>query len=103
MTDAVEPARQHMKQEAAYELVDTERDDLLAVRAIAAIILVAERDAGLVEGEQPPVRNDDAMSVARDRRARPQGRRRAAWRRLPSVYCGPVRDDAGRPAARRAV
>ena len=38
---------------------------LLAVRAIAAIILVAEGDAGLVEGEQPAVRDGDAVSVAR--------------------------------------
>ena len=55
MTNAVEPARQDMKQEAADELVDAERHDLLAVRTTAAIILVAEGDAGLVEGEQPPV------------------------------------------------
>src|ERR1700722_9097918 len=66
VTNAVEPARQDVKQEAADELVGAKRHDLLAVRAIAAIILVAEGDAGLVEGEQPPVRDGDAMRVARE-------------------------------------
>ena len=66
MTNAVEPARQDVKQEAADELVDAERHDLLAVRAIAAIILVAKGDAGLVESKQPPVRDGDAVSVARE-------------------------------------
>src|SRR3984885_11059216 len=66
VTNAVEPAREDVKQEAADELVDAERHDLLAVRAIAAIILVAKGYAGLVEGEQPPVRDGDAMRVARE-------------------------------------
>ena len=62
VTNAVEPARQDVKQEAADELVDAERHDLLAVRAVAAIVLVAEGDAGLVEGEQPAVRDGDAVT-----------------------------------------
>ena len=66
VTDAVEPTRQDVKQEATDELVDAERHDLLAVRAIAAIIRLAEGDAGLVEGKQPPVRDGDAVSVARE-------------------------------------
>ena len=64
MANAVEPARQDVKQEAADELVDAERHDLLAVRTIAAIVLVAEGDAGLVEGEQPAVQDGDAVSIA---------------------------------------
>ena len=66
VTNAVEPARQNVKQEAADEFVDAERHDLLAVRAIAAIILVAKSDAGLVESKQPPVRDGDAMGIARE-------------------------------------
>jgi hypothetical protein len=62
VANAVEPARQDVKQEAADELVDAERHDLLAVRAVAAIVLVAEGDAGLVEGEQPAVRDGDAVT-----------------------------------------
>ena len=66
MTDAMEPARQDVKQEAADELADAERHDLLAVCAVAAIILVAEGDADLVEGEQPPVRDGDAVRIPRE-------------------------------------
>ena len=66
VADAMEPARQNVKQEAADELVGAECHDALPVRAIAAIILVAEGDAGRVEGEQPPVRDGDAVSVARE-------------------------------------
>ena len=66
VANAMEPARQDVKQEAADELVDAERHDLLAVCAMAAIILVAEGDAGLVESEQPPVRDRDSMSIARE-------------------------------------
>jgi hypothetical protein len=62
VANAVEPGRQQVKQEAADELVDAERHDLLAVRAVAAIVLVAEGDAGLVEGEQPAVRDGDAVT-----------------------------------------
>jgi hypothetical protein len=62
----VEPGRQKVEQEAADELVGAERHDALAVCAIAAIILVAEGDAGRVEGEQPPVRDGDAVGVARE-------------------------------------
>ena len=49
VADAVEAARQDMQQEAAHELVGVQRHDLLALRPAAAIILVAEGDAALVE------------------------------------------------------
>ena len=49
VADAVEAARQDVEQEAADELVGGERHDLLPLGAVAAIILVAEGDAGLVE------------------------------------------------------
>ena len=66
VADAVEPARQDMEQEAADELVDGESHDLLPVGIVAAVVLVAECDPGLVEAEQPPVRDCDAMGVARE-------------------------------------
>src|SRR5690606_24445928 len=40
--DAMEAARQDMEHEAADELVDSERHDLLAVGTVAAVVLVAE-------------------------------------------------------------
>ena len=49
VADAVEALRQDVEQEAADELVGGERHDLLPVGAGAAIVLVAEGDAGLVE------------------------------------------------------
>ncbi len=66
MTDAVEAARQDVEQEAADELVGTECHDALPVGAIAAIILVAECDAGLVEGEETSVRDGDPVRIARE-------------------------------------
>ena len=49
VADAMEAARQDVEQEAADELVGGERHDLLPVGAVAAIVLVAEGDAALVE------------------------------------------------------
>jgi len=66
MADAVEAARQDVDQEAADELVGRQRHDLLAFSSRAAIVLVAERHAGLVEAEEPPVRNGNAVRVARE-------------------------------------
>lgn len=66
MAGAVEAARQQVEQEAADELVGGERHDLLAVGAVAAIILVAEGDAGWPDGEQPLVGDGDAVGVARE-------------------------------------
>lgn len=48
MPDAVEAARQDMKQEAADELVGGKRHDLLTVGVVAAVVLVAERHPGLI-------------------------------------------------------
>ena len=64
MTDAVEALRQNVEQETANELVRAERHGALAVGAVAAIVLVAERDPGLVERDQPVVRDGDAMGVS---------------------------------------
>lgn len=66
VADAVEPARQAVQQEAADELVGAERHDLLPVWGRATIILVAERYAILVEGDEPTVRDRDPVGVARE-------------------------------------
>src|SRR3954469_5805329 len=64
VANAVEPAWQDVEQEAADELVGGECPDVLPPPAVAAIVLVAERDAGFVEAEQPPVRDGNAVRVA---------------------------------------
>ena len=66
MPDPVEAARQDVAQEAADELVGGQRRDLLALATVAAIILVPERHAGLVEGDEAPVRDGNAVRVARE-------------------------------------
>ena len=63
MPNAVEAEREDMQQEAAHELVGVERHDLMALGAATAIILVAEGDAGLVEGEEALVRDGDPVCV----------------------------------------
>jgi len=65
VTDTVEALRQNMKQEATDELVGAERHGALAVGTVAAIVLVAKGDAGLVERDEPAVRDGDAVGVAR--------------------------------------
>jgi len=66
MPDAMEAAWQDMKQEAADELVGAQRHDLLPVRVVATVILVAEGDGGLVEGDEATVGDCDPVGV-RDR------------------------------------
>ena len=66
MPDAVEAAWQDVDQEAADELVGGQRHDLLAFGAIAAVVFVSERHAALVKGDEPPVRDGDAVRVARE-------------------------------------
>ena len=57
---------QDMEQEAADELVRCERHDVLPLRTIAAVILVVEGDAGLVERKQTVIRDGDPVGVARE-------------------------------------
>jgi len=66
MPDAVKAAWQDMEQEAADELVRRERHDALPLGTIAAVVLVAEGDAGLVERNQTPVRDGDPVGIARE-------------------------------------
>ena len=104
MPDAVEAARQDVDQEAADELVGRQRHDLLAFGAVAAIVLVAERDAGLVEADEPPVRDGNAVRVAREIG---QHRLRPGEGRLgidhPALLPDRRRDAAGRPCVSRGA
>lgn len=65
MSDAMEATRQDMQQEAADKLVGGQGHDLVAFSAVVSIILVAERDAVLVEADQPPVRDGYPVGIAR--------------------------------------
>ncbi len=62
--DPVEAARQDVEQEAADELIDCERHDLLPIATVATVVLVAEGDASLIKGDQSAVRDCDPMGVA---------------------------------------
>src|SRR3970040_2982699 len=65
MADAMKPARQEVKEEAADKLVGADGHDLLAFGLGATIVLVAHRDAALVERDQPPVGYGEPVGVAR--------------------------------------
>ncbi len=64
VADAVKALGQHVHEEAPDELVGGQRHGAVAGVAVAAIVLVAEGDAGLVERDQAPVRDGDAVHVA---------------------------------------
>ena len=66
MTDAMEPAGEDVEQEAADELIGSERHHLLPVGIAAPVVLVAEGDPRLVEAKKAAVRDGDAMGLARE-------------------------------------
>lgn len=66
MADAMEAFGQHMSEEAADEFVWRQRHDALTLGTIAAIVFVAEGNAGLIHGDQAAVRDGDAVGVARE-------------------------------------
>jgi hypothetical protein len=65
VTDAVEPVGQHVDQEAADELVDVERHQLVTSVGLSPVILPPEGHALTVEGDEPAVGDRDAVRVAR--------------------------------------
>src|SRR6516162_2177352 len=65
VADAVEPAGQHVDEEAADELVDYERHQLAVWLLLVAVILPFEGDPGIVECDKAAVGNGDTVSVAR--------------------------------------
>ena len=56
MPDAMEAAREHVKQEAADELVDSQRHRLAAGAALNPIVLPGERHAAVVGADQGATR-----------------------------------------------
>ena len=66
VANAMEPVRQHVKQEAPHEFADVEAHDLALATTALAIVFPAETDMGLVKIEQAAVSYRDAMRVARE-------------------------------------
>jgi len=64
MADAMKPLWQNVEQEASDKLVGTESHCAVPSLPVAAVILVAEGHAALVERSEPAVRDGDAMGVA---------------------------------------
>src|SRR5215469_13998771 len=64
MADAMKPLWQNVEQEASDKLVGTEGHCAVPSLPVAAVILVAEGHAALVERSEPAVRDGDAMGVA---------------------------------------
>ncbi len=64
VADAMEAARQHVQQEAPHELVGLERHGFVARTALLAVVLPAEGDAALIEGEEPAVGDGHPMGIA---------------------------------------
>src|SRR6516165_11823601 len=62
--DAVEALGQHVHEEPANKLARLEGHGCVAVGAFEAVVLVFERDASRVGGDQAAVGDGDAMSVA---------------------------------------
>src|SRR6478672_5040194 len=63
VADAVKTLGQHVQQEAPDELVRMKPHRLPAAGAVDAIVLPAERNAGVVGCNEAAVRNGDTMSV----------------------------------------
>ena len=55
VADAMEAVRQHVQQEAPHELLGAERHGFVARVAFGAVILPAEGDAALIEGDESAV------------------------------------------------
>src|SRR5215813_6346254 len=64
MADAMKPLWQNVEQEAADKLVGTEGHCAVPRLPVAAVVLVAEGHAALVESDEPAVGDGDAMGVA---------------------------------------
>ena len=86
VADAVKALRQHMHEEAADELVRTERHRRVAARTFDPVVLDLERDASCRRRRSAGgwISRRDGCSVT-GRRARPSARRTAAWRRRTSA------------------
>src|ERR1700694_1274640 len=63
--NAMEAIRQHVEQEAADELGDRDAHNLALVSTTFPVVLPVEADVGIVEIDQAPVGDRNAMGVAR--------------------------------------
>lgn len=64
VADAVEPRREHMKQEAADELLGGQCHGLVPVRRFGPVVFPSEGDSALVQCDKTTVRDGDPVSVA---------------------------------------
>ena len=64
VADAVEALGQDVEEETADELVRRETHELLAGATIGAVVLPAEGDGLGVGGDEPAVRDGDAVGIA---------------------------------------
>ena len=62
----VESRRQHVEQKPTDEFGRGQRHRLLGLRAVGAVVLIAEADVAVVDIDQPRVGDGDAMGVAAD-------------------------------------
>lgn len=76
MPDTMEATRQDVRHEPPDKLVGRERHGALAFGSIVTVIFVAQRDALLVEADQPAVRDGDPVGIA----GQISGKRRASMR-----------------------
>jgi hypothetical protein len=65
VADAVKTLRQDVQQKAPNELVRSQGHDPVALGTVAAIVLLAEGHATLIERTQPPVRDRHPVGVTR--------------------------------------
>jgi hypothetical protein len=78
VTDAMESAGQHKKQEAPHKLTGLQRHGLVAGAPLLAIVLPAERHAVLIEGQHALVGDRYAVRIAREVREHGFGSRNGA-------------------------
>ena len=100
VADAMEAAGQHMQQEAAHELAGLQRHRLVARAALGAVVLPAEGDAALVDGDAGGCwRWPRGACSATGTPARPRARQTGAWRRRPTRTGAAARATRRRPLA----
>jgi hypothetical protein len=63
MADVMEPFGQDVQQEAPNELVGRQHHGAVSRLPVMTVVLVAEADAALIEGDEPAVGDGDAVGV----------------------------------------
>ena len=65
VADPMKARGQHVQQEAAHELIGLQGHGFVARASVFAVVLPAEGDATIIEGEKPRVGDRHPMGVAR--------------------------------------